>query len=586
MQARLFLSAGNSAADFVSMLSSPPDIHARQLFAKEWALALLVAVLASLCIVSPFFWLGNASGHDFEFHVSSWLDVAGQWREGIAFPRWMEWANHGFGEPRFIFYPPLSWLLGAALGWFTPWTYVPVAFIFLVQSFAGLSAYALARRFLPRAPALFGALCFTWNPNALLIVYRRSDFAELLASAFFPILILAAAQVAGVIDNRCRSRPRALLLFSVLFAAVWLSNAPAGVIATYSVTLFFAWAAWNRKSWVPFFSGFSGIALGFALAGFYLVPAAYEQRWVSIAEVLSSGLQPAQNFIFTVIDDPEHTLFNFLASAIAVGMMAITGLAAIAARHSGSSDSRTVQEDSMWRALLLLAAAATLVMIRPSIFLWRYLPELRFVQFPWRWMSILSVALSFFLAGAAARPSFRRLWIPVVLLLTLGVGARLVQYAWWDPDDVPTLQAGIASGQGFDGMDEYDPLGDDHYNLPLAAPPAALLPHGISGKSLAGSSIRVQRWTAENHEILVMSGQSGRLALHLLNYPAWQVILNGAPIQPEKSEDSGQMIVPVPAGTSFVTVRFVRTADRTLGLLLSGLGVALAAFLLIKAPRN
>src|SRR4029077_13372499 len=110
---------------------------------------------------------------------------------------------------------------------------------------------AFARRLLPRSSAFFATACYTANPNALLMIYFRSDYAELLASAFFTLLFLTALRVAGLLENNGERRSRSLVFFAAMFAAVSLSNAPAGVMATYSVTLLFLVTALIRKAWSP-----------------------------------------------------------------------------------------------------------------------------------------------------------------------------------------------------------------------------------------------------------------------------------------------------------------------------------------------
>src|SRR5712664_3997563 len=557
-------------------------------FPGGWWAAFLLSFCVSLLIVAPFFWRGIASGHDFEFHATSWLDVAEQWKQGILYPRWTEWANYGFGEPRFIFYPPLSWLLAPALSLFIPWDYVPVVFIVLVQTFAGLSAFAFARRMLPRNSALFAASCYAANPNALLMIYFRSDYAELLASAFFPLLFLAALQLAGVVEARRASWSRTLVFFSAVFAAIWLSNAPAGVMVTYSMTLLFAWAAIIRRSWTPLLRCTAALVLGFGLAAFYIVPAAYEQRWVNIAQVLSPGLLPSENFLYTAINDPEHTLFNYIASTIAVAIIVYTAIAAIAVRRNILSQSNAICERShLWSTLLVLAAVATALMLRPSSIVWQLLPKLRFVQFPWRWMSILTIPFVYFVAAAFSQRRFRGLWFIAAAALITGTGIFLARHTWWDNEEFSTLRAVIASGEGFDGTDEYDPIGDDHYNLPPKASRTQVLPPAEDAENQAPTvnatppKVVVERWTPEHKIVRVESPRPVRLALRLLNYPAWQVEVNGSRTQPEQAEDYGQVIIPVPAGTSLITMHFVRTPDRMIGSLLSILSSVAAVSLLM-----
>ncbi len=311
---------------------------------------------------------GDASGHDFEFHLASWMDVAGQWREGVIYPRWAEWANWGFGEPRFIFYPPASWIAGATLGSVLPWKMVPTTLIWLTLIAAGMAMWKLAREYLSGPQAAAAAVLYAVNPYHLVIVYYRSDFAELMAAALLPLLVWAALRV---IRNVGRDGRKGVPILGVIFAAIWLANAPVGVIATYSLALIIAVGCVLRASLRPALRGATGMAAGFGLAAFYILPAAWEERWVQINLVLSDEIRPTQNFLFTHANDPEFVIFNWKVSAVALGLMLVTGIAAVFA----AKKRRDLRE--LWWVLLALAGASALLMFPLTAFLWRNLPKLR-----------------------------------------------------------------------------------------------------------------------------------------------------------------------------------------------------------------
>ncbi len=125
----------------------------------------------------------------------SWMEILGQWKQGIAYPRWAALAHWGYGEARYLFYPPASWTLGAALGTVFPWKVVPGAYCWIVLTLAGAAMYRLAREWLPASDALFAAIFYALNPYHLLIVYWRSAYAELLAAVLLPLLLLCISRL-------------------------------------------------------------------------------------------------------------------------------------------------------------------------------------------------------------------------------------------------------------------------------------------------------------------------------------------------------------------------------------------------------
>jgi len=514
--------------------------------------ALLIFAAVSFAAVAPFFFLGIPSGHDFEFHMNSWMEVHQQWQQGIVYPRWADLAHSGYGEARFIFYPPASWMLGAALSEILPWQLVPGAYIWIVLSLSGFSMFYLAREWLEWHEAVFAGALYAVNPYYLVIVYWRSAFAELLAGALLPLLLLWILRLE-------KKRWRAVVPLGMVVAAVWLTNAPSAVMVNYSLALLAMVLAVRQRSWRPLLYGAVAALIGIALAAFYVLPAAYEQKWVNISQVLSPGVQPADNYLFTTIADPDHNRFNRLVSLVAVGEILWLGLAIWFSRQRG-------RDSTLWKTLTTWGTVAVVLMLSFTSLLWNHLPQLKFVQLPWRWLLCLNVALVL-LVVLAWQQWWPRLPAYAAMLVVLAFVWHWVQPPWWDhAEDVQKMEAAIQSGDGYEGSDEYVPINADAYEIDPAMRKATLDGPGHA-------QIHVLEWGAQNKKFTARVSEPTTLAVRLFYYPAWRVEVNGHMVSTRTQETTGIMIVPVGAGTNDVQITFTRTWDRTFGGLISVLAV-------------
>ncbi len=513
-----------------------------------WA-PLLAIGAAAFAVEIPFFFLGTPSGHDLEFHLYSWLEVLGQWKQGIFNPRWAAMAHFAYGEPRFVFYPPASWTLGAGLSAIFPWTVASEIYIWIALVVAGVSMFMLARRWLDRSDAIFAAVLYAVNPYHLVIVYWRSAFAELLASCLLPLLLLFVLKAA---DGDKDAGRRVVLPQALVLAAAWLTNAPAAVMIHYSLALLVVYFAWRRRSARLLFVGAGAVALGAGLAAFYLLPAIYEQRWINIAQAVSAGSRPADNFLFIHTTDADHDAFNHLISWVAVLEMVVIFAAAWAARRWRET------KRELWSVLLGWAMACSVLMFPAAGVLWKILPKMQFMQFPWRWLLCLSMIFSVFVTVGMRRWWWRAAVCGIAILVIVMVWHR-VQTPWWDnADDLREMQDNMETGAGYEGVDEYTPAGADPGAIDKDA-------RNVTVGGQAHAAIHVQRWDAESRMFTAEMSAPDRLALRLLSYPAWRVEVNGHVVETAARPDTGQMLVPVGAGGNCVQVTFMRTWDRTAG---------------------
>jgi 6-pyruvoyl-tetrahydropterin synthase related domain len=562
-----------------------------------------VILVAALVAIVPQIFQGNSCGHDFDFHLVSWLDAQHSWREGILYPHWSPSANYGAGEPRFIFYPPLSWMLGAILGFVMSWKAVPIAMTFLILAGTGLATRALARQTLTEGPSTLAGCAALFSGYALFTAYERSDFGELMGGFWIPLLLLFilrdCAPGASVWRRGFDGSTAAL---AVIVAGAWLSNAPLGVMACYLLAAISLAVAVLHRSAAPLLRASVAVTVGLGLASFYILPAAQEQRWVDIRQATDDpGYRVENNWIFARHADPGlelHDLELLKASAIATTMLAVAVSALVLcwARHQLRTRTR------WWIVLALIPIGVLFLQFPISAPIWNLLPKLRFLQFPWRWLVVLEAPMGIFFASAlwSARRGWRMATL-VTCVVVFSVATAFAGFSFFqgcdDEDAVAGMLGVYHAGTGFEGTDEYAPANADDslvaMNLPAAClADSATAPLGWDSEGERGWSAdqgscaqtfpaaRTPARTSDEHLRIEADPQRGGfLILRLRSYPAWQLRVNGQLKTELPERADGLIAIPVAAGRESITADWTATPDVLLSRWLSGFALLLLAAL-------
>jgi len=606
----------------------------------------LIIILAAFFAIIPQLIRGNSCGHDFDVHLVSWLDCANAWKHGIPYPHWAPSPNYGAGEPRFVFYPPLTWMLGALLGLFLPWSFVPIAMTFPTLAGTGLATRTLALEALDDLPATLAGCTAIFSGFALFTGYERSAFPEFAGGVWLPLLLLFALRHrgGGKANDVTKSFPapprrgtwcnrlihNALIRsafdgsttpLALAFAASWLSNLPLAVIATYLLAGVGLLAAATRRSWAPVLRAAVAAPLGLGLAALYWFPAAMERNWVDIKQATQDpGYYFESNWLFVRNANPAlalHDAINHQVSWIEVSMIAVVLVAVGICWWRGTLPAQKDSGSSSWWIALAAIPVVVLFFSFPiSRPFWHLLPEMAFLQYPWRWLEAVEAPIAIFFV-AAVWPGARRARITVLaacaawfVAATAFAGTRFFQVCYPE-DTVASTLTDFRDGAGFEGMFEYAPPSSDISQIATGLPDACLVsdPSTTLGKPDPDEPDANPIWTSsqgscegtyalagdgaanpEHRHFRASIPHAGYLILRLLSYPAWSVTVNGQPIGGNRGSalperDDGLIVVPVLQGTMDLTIDWQTSPDVVIGRWLTFISVLLVTVIWIYERR-
>jgi hypothetical protein len=235
---------------------------------------------------------------------------------------------------------------------------------------------------------------------------------------------------------------------------------------------------------------------------------------------------------------------------------------------------------AVWVSVSVLGILSFFMMFPLSLPLWQYLPELRFVQFPWRWLFPLVLAGSLLTAAVATR--LRQnwpIWVAIVLAL-LVIDSNIIRTEVWTTQTIADLDTAMRSGHGYEGLAEYAPINSQPLKLWKEAPSVVV----VGWRQDVRWKVQVDEWSIAKKVISVDSTEPLDLDLKLLAYPSWRATINGRDIDIGTNPGTGQIRLRVPAGFNRIEVLWRSTWDMIMGKVVSLLAILMIVLLSISRP--
>lgn len=491
-----------------------------------------------LVVVLPLLTPGFIPTHDGEYHLIRFWQFEKMLRAGYLFPRWAPDLNSGFGVPIFNFHYPMPNYFGAVLH--------SLGFS-LVDSFKLTLAtgYLLAvffcfiwlvRLFSPRI-ATVGVMLFAFVPYWFVDIYVRGSVGEVLAMAWVMGIFAAVER-------------KSLVGLGICFGLLVLSHNITALIFLPIIVLYLLGR--GRSLW-------PGLVWGLGLSAYFWLPAIGEAGYVTGLNTVNYQDYFPQLYQLLIPSWGSGFSGSGLSGNELSPQIGIVPLAILVGAVFFAGKTHQWRQQRLLYLFLLASLAAIVLMTPPALPVWKYIIFLPFVQYPWRFLSVLIPSVAYI--GAFLFSKMKYKWLGVMVAV-FGIG---ITYSYTRPA-------------------VYAPRSDEYYLTEK---------NFTDGTSSLGNSFST-RWSSAKdirptNKIEVVAGsvdvtpisiqpleyifnasvrEASTIKVNTLYYPGWVVLTDGKPV-PIQFEDEGVIKFNMTPGFHAVRIYFSETPLRKFADMLS-----------------
>jgi hypothetical protein len=458
-------------------------------------------------------------------------------KDGVFPCRWAPDSGKGYGEPMFNFYTQFPYWLTQIFRTvnFSILDSTKLAFIFSILA-SGISMYVLASRYWGKSGGLLSAVFYVYAPYRAVDVWVRGALPEALAFVLYPLIIYALELknyllLSVLIALLVTTHNLSFLMFAPFLGAFWLykcittkdfSSVPMLLLSAVIVLGLTAYY------WLPVVAESHLVTLDQTVTGYY----DFHVHFTTLKELFMSRFWGygaslwAQKFLSVSIGH-LHWLIPFLLVPFA-----------------------WVKRQKNFLLFLLFGVAALFLTHGKSSLIWNLIGPMKYIQFPWRFLTIAVFFLSLSAGFVSKLLSYSKLLVTCLVILVI-----LVNFSFFRPD----IWRSITDTQQFSGA-----LWDEGRSTSLSdfwPKSAEQLPTDFAPADPGYPFIKNSH--SASAALSLPSAQS--ISFPIVYFPGWHVYSNNQSLITTSSGPLGLITVDLPAGNHTLSLKFENTLPRTIG---------------------